>query len=77
MHTTNIKDITLSEEPAYNSKFPNWLKEIAEVWYSVYHRDKHIGEIYLKQEKWRAFTICVDVADGTLDGCVKFLIENR
>lgn len=77
MHTTNIKDISLSEEQALKSRFPTYLKEIAETWYSVYYKEDHIGEVYFHNQIWRAFTICVDNVDGTLDGCIIHLLHNR
>lgn len=77
MHVTTLKHITLSEDPAYKSKFPTYLKEIATTWYSVYYKEDHIGEVYQCNGDWRAFTINVDNVDGTLDGCIKFLMNNR
>lgn len=77
IYSTDIKNIKLLEEKASKSRFPSYLQDISDSWYSVYYDTDHIGEVYLHQGVWRAFTICVDNVDGTLDGCIKHLIRNR
>ena len=78
MHTTKVEHITLLEEAPKETRFPQWLKDRANTWYTVmFKKDRYIGEIYEVDGVWRAFTICVDNVDGTLDGCVKFLINNK
>ena len=75
-HKTTIAGVELSTEAGSKCRFPSFLEKIAEAHYHVIYKGVCVGEVYLNQGTWRAFTICVSSdTDGTLDGCIRSLIR--
>jgi hypothetical protein len=77
MHETTVKDVKLLTEKPSESRFPDYIVKIADAVYYVEYKNKHLGEVYLKDGVWRNFTICVGINfTNNLDDCIKDLIHS-
>jgi hypothetical protein len=60
------------------SELPSWLQTRAQEHYGVITDcGKHLGSVFLANGVWKVFYTSVAEANGTLEGCLKWLYNNN